>query len=1418
MQFLNKIKDFITYTLRTKPWFIFILLILVSITSLSFHKDYYFMGWDNFSSFFNIPTNLWKTLFGTWREYRGLGLPSDSEVVDIFRQLFFLLLSPIFSEKLLDQLYLLFSLWAGVIGMYLFAYKIYGLIFPHKKINYHTIKATEINHDNHIHSIFSTFGLSKYNDLFGFIAAFFYLFNLNTLSVFFFPILPFVARFFSLPLLHLALLLFVTTPKISKKLFIFIIFTILFTSGSYITATVFITTVISLCLHSLVYLPKFRRILLFFSIFLLLNTFWLFPFANYTIQKSYIIQFAPSSLEGNESLLNKSPDFFSFSRQSIFVPTFFDMQYTDISTSTNKFFHPLSEFYNTAPYTIILSLFTFLYIGGSFLSLLFYFYTLFRHKNKGQLILKNKYNYIIWLPLHTFLFIFLSLKQYGPFGFIYNFISTIIPLFAVVFRFGDTKFHGYIAFSGSLLASFLCIWISFILLPYIIYNLLHFFRKTRQGILNSSIFLARFTLMTILLFSTLFVFRSYFTGKFTGFFMYTKIPPAYKEIAEIINKDQSDTRVLHLPFDKFGYWRAHSWGYFGSAFFNFMINKPYLDRTYEPGSMENLFLDNKIYTLQEKIYTSTDLTFKEKHVEELYLLLKEANIKHILLDTTVNLNVQARGHKYWGKLSAVQSETVMKELEKKGYVQLKKRYSINPFDYIAFTVKDKQEPKIPKEIPDMDFISLYEVRNIEKRISFIQQAEYIDNQLDYLAETSIEKKPGTALLQSTNQKTTTIYPFQRRDASVSKEGKNVMYNLSNPNLPTGNYNLTMPAPIASNAARLIKVTIQSNGNVLKIKLYEKQAPNIVTNNKELSFENIIGDIEFNLDQKYNQSASNKNDNQKTALSDLRLRIDNNIFSFTDDINTNETELGYVLVRETPFFIDLIKKAETLPIPSSLFSTTALEDCLGTKQKDYQPFVKGINENIIQLQAINGSICVVGNIQKILPKNLPYGEISLALDLSGGNLDKDYTNIYKNPISPLNKAVLDLPKPNNIYSCIQHEGDRNCYNNNRFFSFEKNIKTQVTLPILKSIENTEGLNIIFGLRNNGFQKQSALLGPMTIDTYELIETYKADLSRFEGINQIITIDNKNNITLKMPQSISFTSSFNNASAFDLTIADTACENENGYRTIRSFDGKTIMYTQKCGNGLFYTHKTFANMMYLWLIDFNLISGQYPSIQFADKYNEYVNQRIGLYQGYPHISNFKTINPLDENISLENFKKIPTFASPYILFNSPEYENDTDKVFSFTQYTENDGVIAIKSNDIIAYPPYWADMRLQSIDNTPKQYQVANNYKYRKILPSLWSITLPANTPKGTYLLLFREGYDKQWGLYKNKFELLQSFSSSNHPRCNGLFNCFEIIINDTKETTYYLFYGPEKLAFIGGVITLITVVVILLKTRKKKRNS
>ena len=102
-------REIVVKFVKKHPSFIFLLALLLLIWITNIKPGFYIIGWDNFSSYFHQPANLLRTFFSAWREHRGLGVQSDSEVVDIFRQVFFSLSRPFIPSELPEQIYYLLT-------------------------------------------------------------------------------------------------------------------------------------------------------------------------------------------------------------------------------------------------------------------------------------------------------------------------------------------------------------------------------------------------------------------------------------------------------------------------------------------------------------------------------------------------------------------------------------------------------------------------------------------------------------------------------------------------------------------------------------------------------------------------------------------------------------------------------------------------------------------------------------------------------------------------------------------------------------------------------------------------------------------------------------------------------------------------------------------------------------------------------------------------------------------------------------------------------------------------------------------------------------------------------------------------------------------------------------------------------------
>lgn len=764
---MEKIVNFI----KKRPLLVVLWIVLTVISVGMIKPDFYLVGWDNYSSYFNIKNSFFRTLFATWREYRGLGVPSDAEVTDVFRIFLQMVLSIFVKEELLDQLYFVFSLWAGVLAVYSLA----RLLF----------KDTNKKESD------------KWLDTIGFISVFFYLFNMNTLSVFYSPMIPFVNRFWGLPALLWSMINW--DKKKTKGNIVIVLLVVFFSSGSYITPTVMITNLMALFMFGLFYFGL-KKTLMYETMYVLLNAFWLLPFINYVLEKSAIVPLARTFVEINESMLNKPDSFFSLGRQSILWPSFLEMTFPSLSGQP-YWIHPILGLLRTQVWKYGLYLFPLVYVLGSVVVLT---------KMK-----KNKK--LLWLVAWIFIFLFLSVKGYGPIGFLYTFLEKNIPFFEMIFRIGDTKFHSYISLGGSLLAGLMVV------------KLLTWFKGKLGWVVKGGI------VMVVVLYG--YLFQAYFTGQFIGFYCYNRIPEAHKEIANIINSDKGDGRVLHLPMSAWHeYWRSFSWGYIGSAWYNFLLSHPYIDKTFEPASMENSYLDSQIIKVINKFDEASE---DEKYLSaiDFFRLLNKVGVNYLVADETIQSTVEARNMVYTAPLYSKRVMDIAEYMKKVGLVELIGSYDVN-LEKEVFPYYKKLYPVsligYEDSLPDNQSVKLYKLGS-SKMFENISRVEIVDRSIDELLETDLIFD-DTNLIQ-TEDEVGAIYPFKNQDFQVELNGNEIR--LKSESDKSGQYKVLLNNRQVSR--QLVSIKARLTGNELSIEVFDDYLPNIGSKEykKEISQINFV---------------------------------------------------------------------------------------------------------------------------------------------------------------------------------------------------------------------------------------------------------------------------------------------------------------------------------------------------------------------------------------------------------------------------------------------------------------------------------------------------------------------------------------------------------------------------------------------------
>ncbi|MBI5126955.1 hypothetical protein HZA76_00675 [Candidatus Roizmanbacteria bacterium] len=1284
---IGKIFDFF----KKRPGLAFLIAILTIITAVSLKPGFYLLGWDNYSSYFNLKTNIFRTFFSTWREYRGLGVPSDAEVTDVFRQIFYWITNLFLPEQLLDQVYYLLSLWVGILS----AYAVSDLIFK----NFFSKDREKTGQGA---------------DLFAVLVSLFYLFNLNTLSIFASPIIPFTNRFYSMPLTIYLLFKFLYSGR-KKRDFLWLALAIVVTSGSYVTPTVFITSFAAFGLL-LWFMTGLKKTIIYSLIFLSLNAFWLLPFFNYTVKKSPIIPLARTFIEINESTLNQPKSNFSLGKQAALFPSFFDIKFPSLNGASQNI-HPLLDEYNKPFNQKVFLMFPIIYTLG------------------GILLIKDwkKYRKLLWMPVWIVLFLFLSTKQYGPLGFLYSFMDKHIPFFGIIFRIGDTKFHAYINFAGSFLAG------------YFILRLLEFVRTKKSYLMLVSVIFIAFIYYV-------FLFRSYFTGNLINYVLYVKIPQAYYDVAEKINKDPNKSRVLHLPFDSWHhYWRSYSWGYLGSAFYNYFLDKPYIDKTFEPGSVENVYLHSKINSLISSFYRASNESEKSVLADRFYNLASKAGIKYILLDESISSSVYPKNINYTAKQSYVASQAMMLYLYDKQMV-VRNDYDVNFINFYNDYTKLFPLDKIglPADLPKSFKLYLFEIPSVRPEVSFIENARIIDDKIDNALETDLDRLNDNDYIQDKNMPGV-LYPFMQQNHTASLNDGNMTIKYKNGIGEQTRYSVR--SSLTSEDTRMFDFYGKEVDGKLVFDIYHRYLP----------------DIEGNKYQKYVGSISL--DSPEAVLSsEYKFSVNGNASDLPEEINEEPTYLVSFLLTGPQIDVSLLAKKAHIDINPSVFENrSSLSDC---------PLLK------------TGSILELGLCNK------PYF-VDSVISLPNPESDKQYyvepTLSVKGDVTGENPDQFGV-KPVHAYACYSQNANGECLNFHRNFLVDVHKDTNLYSEGF-FVSNQVPLSILFGSIPFDDFKQAIIFEKLDLEIFEIADEKSITFSPTEYRENLDL--QPGDLTLDFPRALSNNSYYfvGQMDFYDKTIAP--CGSGTTKRVDRIVDGVLVNKMEGCLAAFAQIFNYSYKNPYLLLFDYWVGSGQQPLFSLKKESDTYLIERASIYQGYPNIKGMK------------GDKVAMTTASRII---EPRYHSDTgsSKVeVNFFQDTINQGNLALGGINMIELPTDWYSLAMVPENGDLFYTKPKNGFEEKSILPSLKMITIKGDNTQdnSTGLLYFNEGYDNDWGIYDSVLSLMVGTRSGKTLKCSGYANCFEIE-NVNLNKRYYLFYWPEKLYFFGWFLTILVIILSL----------
>lgn len=542
---------FVSFFKTHYPLFVIVAVVLfVSATNVV--PGTYLSGWDNLHPEFDFLTNLRRAVFGVWQEYQGLGvLGGNAHPTETLRILFLWMLSIVTPQSLLRYTYHLLFWFIGGVGAYYLSRKLFAPL--------HT-------------------SVHKSNTTGPLITALSYLLNIGTLQNFYLPYEAFTHHFAFLPWLILSLYTYLEKP--TKKYLALLAVIHLLASPMFYIPTIFIVysfVVITVCGVYLLHhfsRPKILIVITTALIFVMVNLYWLLPFAYFVSQgTAFVTQSSINAIFTDEAFLRNQ--MFGALPTAVIMKGFW-FGTTDMADSSGKqqlLMGPWVDFTNALPTQLVLYSF--------FICAVFGIGALF--------VKKNAYRF----PL-TILFglcLFALINDNFPTGFIFKYLQDAVPLFKQVFRLPFTKF---------------------IVLTSLLYSILIGYAALTLG---SYIRIALMRKFVIILFIAVILYGA--LPSLQGNFYYAKmrvaIPAEYFSVFSYFQKDPTNGKVAYLPQPTFWGWVTYDWGYRGSGFPWYGVPQPLLDRAFDVWSLKN---EDYYHELSYALYEHDDVAVLKQVLEK----------------------------------------------------------------------------------------------------------------------------------------------------------------------------------------------------------------------------------------------------------------------------------------------------------------------------------------------------------------------------------------------------------------------------------------------------------------------------------------------------------------------------------------------------------------------------------------------------------------------------------------------------------------------------------------------------------------------------------------------------------------------------------------------------------------------------------
>lgn len=1354
--------------------------LVVSITNISPHT--WIAGWDNFSVSFDLPLNLSRTFWATWREYRGLGVMTDSEVVDIWRQVILFALSLFTPQPLVEQLYYLAMVLVGAIGMALLSQDVFVALFPHRR-------------------------KSSVTQAVGYLGGLSYLFSVFTIATFYLPIAMYVVRYAFFPLVVAFFLRTVhDRPLFRTRSVRWLVVISLLGSPSYLTATVFFTLLIILGLSIVSSVKHLKAYFLTLGLFVLLNSFWLLPFGLYVQHKSPLVPLASTFVEVNQIQLNQPGMAFYWSALWQLLPSFATTTFTTLPDVQTKLLHPFFEgLANNRAYHFYLTvLWSGVVVGMAVMGR-----RLWQRRLAG-----------VWILLLFLVSSFFLRKEYPPLGFLYDWLGTTVPLLKIILRFGGEKFYPLLMLSISVLSSVGLVsgglWIG---------------QRWTQRVKMPASWRHWSAILSLLAVSVVFIvpFTFFFQGQFFSSVVRTSIPDQYDQVVEIINADDRTGRVVHLPFDPNSYWKSYSWGYVGSAFLNFSLNKPLLDRTFEPASLENDYLNQTIGQLLQNAPRLTEPEL-EQRARRLAHLLTMVQARYVLVDDSVTPLVYAKSGRFFGDYSSSEAKTVLAKMAELGLIQVRFEDRIDlaeyvPAELLATVPAGEHRPQL----------LLYELPVSTEIFTSPDQAFNLDTQLGNAFITPVLDKDQ--LVIQTSQLPQRTYPFFQPNKQVTTQGREMAINQPfefGTNVSSGFDPLT---PVSSRLYQVYSVTTDQG---VDIKLREVMQPFVTATGQSdirrdltVSFDAALFNASYSAEVSTTDVASNWHALGEATLSPYRLGVAHVVLPVILGPPETEVYLGSVLVEVNLPTITLLSPTEPKTLTPTAFLLTNDENCYQDKGAAYDHSLR-YERGVAELTSKDGTTCMTTFLLNQLPAIPTYFEVKLPFSLTETALEEHQTlNTPSSWQKQVEAEIHDLPTASYATACILDESGSGCLNNHQVLSARNAPETVLTTEMLSGSPSTQLLITLSALNNS---TQQLRLQTMTVYPYQAVQQVPVALPPVATEPQTQIVAAGSTLLTRIPLSLSPNSFLMNTAKDGFQLFTGPCAQSTGTKTAKRLSMGTLSYVQNCLQGLYQSVHIPAVFFSLWTSEYNVLSGKFPQFSLAGNDVQYKTEYTSRFTGMLDTAPFKQLQVADPlglpgsfkpaiQDVLTNLTYQPTHTT---IFPQAVTQQSSRPLYSLIQNSENQGIMAVKDMNILTLPTHWTNWYVQN-GNPEVSLTPLNVLNTERILPSIWKVQVkvPEEVTTDYALLVFNQGFDEQWSLLETD-SLLGAWlgwgsTTATQVRVQGWSNGWllekEALLPDT-EMTFYAFYTPERWAIVGWLVTISVTagVVVWVLRRPRQSNS